>query len=100
MPYTLTVEPALVRSAFFGVMTAAVLFAMAAEMRTVEQARPVPHNRLTDLSEVTDIQLTVADVPLHSSSCGSLCRARSRRGEATYAGEPALLFAHKHHSRE
>ena len=59
MPYTLTVEPELVRVVFFGVMTAADLFAMAAEVRSVEGVRSVLDNRLTDLSDVTDIQLTV-----------------------------------------
>ena len=62
MPYALTVEPELVRTVFFGVMTAADLFAMAGEVRAIEQMRAVPRNRLTDLSQVTDIQLTVDDI--------------------------------------
>ena len=59
MPYTLTIEPELVRVVFFGVMTAADLHAMARDVTAIERARVVPNNRLTDLSDVTDIQLTV-----------------------------------------
>ena len=62
MPYSLTVEPAWVRAVFFGELTAADLRALAAEVRTIERARPVPHNRLNDLSEVSGIQLTYADM--------------------------------------
>src|SRR5262245_1796338 len=62
MPYTLTVEPDLVRVVFLGILTAAELHAMAREVTAIERVRAVPHNRLTDLSEVADIQLTVTDI--------------------------------------
>jgi hypothetical protein len=62
MPYTLTVEPELVRVVFFDVLTAADLHAMANEVTAIERVRAVPHNRLTDLSQVTDVQLTFTNL--------------------------------------
>ena len=62
MPYSLSVEPALVRVVFFGTLTAADLHAMANDVAAIERARNVSHNRLTDLRHVSDIQLTYADM--------------------------------------
>jgi hypothetical protein len=78
MPYTLTVEPDLVRVVFSGALTAADLLTMAAELRAIERVRPVPHNRLTDLSQVTDFQLTVSDILAYVDERRGYWRAHPR----------------------
>jgi hypothetical protein len=93
MPYTLTVEPDLVRVVFSGALTAADLLAMAAELRAIERVRPVPHNRLTDLSQVTDFQLTVSDILAYVDERRGYWRAHPLRAALVAPSELSFGFA-------
>src|SRR5262245_46964140 len=62
MPYSLTVEPKLIRAVFSDSMTAADLRTLADELAAIERTLPMALDRLTDLSHVSDIQLTYPDM--------------------------------------
>ena len=94
MPYSLTVEPELVRVVFFGVMTAADLHAMANDVTAIERGRPVPHNRLTDLSQVSDVQLTFTDMLGYVAQRQKQWHAYPLRSALVAAMPVALGFAH------